>query len=600
MKVLTTRTVTLLLALLRFSVAAEVMRDEATSSLPRLFNPEQTSPQPECIQQHEIFPAYLSNSKASVSRLRRTAINVLVVDLHDGMRSELATVAKTVLSEMFGMEVRVLVPESKARWCEFPGLDWWTMCGSEEREAFLRRSLDVPWVREADLIMFSMPPVLLQLLRPLGKPMVVWITVPPEYGRQNAEAYAEWLSDFRSAASDPSIAIISASRYDQMYVRYFYGVATEVIGLSTPGISSSREDEHASADEGGSRSRDPPHRELERRKRATPCSRRKGCVSSGRATQTGAAATATRTTATATATRTTATATATRTTATATRTTATATPPKLDVGTSVGLFPKSSWELPWAAEMFNSSLQDLNVSIIDPGSLEQYRVAIYLPYMRNTNLFLEIYRSGIPIFTPSLAYLVQIDQAHCLMSNRVYWSRTPEPCDRVYPYSPNDLHYSRYPSERAPLAHAFWLERSEQFSSKYPGIIQFDSDEDLRAKLLAVDVHEVRKTMDRQNQRAMQRNIDGWARVIRKLLGAVRDSRDEKRSRVYRPGSDAGPLVQINGTCAPAVTENSFKKAQARINECWKVIGIDWDGFPARHSCVTWPEVYGEQWPGGP
>jgi hypothetical protein len=575
MKVLTTRTVTLLLALLRFSVAAEVMRDEATSSLPRLFNPEQTSPQPECIQQHEIFPAYLSNSKASVSRLRRTAINVLVVDLHDGMRRELATVAKTVLSEMLEMDVRVLVPEPQARWCEFPGLDWWTLCGSEEREAFLRMSLDVPWVREADLIMFSMPPVLLQLLRPLGKPMVVWITVPPEYGRQNDEAYAEWLSDFRSAANDPSIAIISASRYDQMYVRYFYGVATEVIGISTPGINSSRDDEHASADEGGSRSRELPPRVLKRRKRATPCSRRKACVSSGRATLTAAAATAT-------------------------RTTSTARPPKINVGTSVGLFPKSSWKLPWAAEMFNSNLQDLNVSLIDPGSLEQYRVAIYLPYMRNTNLFLEIYRSGIPIFTPSLSYLVQIDQAHCLMSNRVYWSRTPEPCDRVYPYSPNELHYSRYPGERAPLAHAFWLERSEQFSSKYPGITQFDSDEDLRAKLLAVDVHEVRKIMKRQNQRAMQRNTDAWARVIRKLFGAVRDIRDERRSRVYMPGSDSGPLVQINDTCAPAVTENSVKRAQARIEECWKVIGIDWDGFPARHSCATWPEVYGKHWPGGP
>ena len=253
--------------------------------------------------------------------------------------------------------------------------------------------------------------------------------------------------------------------------------------------------------------------------------------------------------------------------------------------------------------MFHSSLQGLNVSLVDPGSLEQYRVAIYLPYMRNTNLFLEIYRSGIPIFTPSLAYLVQIDQAHCLVSNRVYWSRTPEPCDRVYPFSPNELHYSRYPGERAPLAHAFWLERSEQFSSKYPGIIQFDSDEDLRAKLLAVDVHEVCRTMNRQNQRATQRNTDAWARVIRKLLGTVldSDSHDEKRSRVYSSGSsDTGPLVQIHGTCAPAAVENSLKKAQARIHECWKVIGIDWDGFPARHSCATWPEMHGKVWPGGP
>lgn len=550
MNLLRAETVTLLLALVHFSVAAEVLRRESVAGLPHFASPEPERQLQECIQQHEIFPAYLSNPEVSISKLRRKAINVLVVDLHDGMRRELATMAKRVFSETFKMDVRILVPESSARWCDFPGLDWWTMCGSEEMEKFLRRAINVPWVAEADLIFFSMPPVLLQLLLPLGKPMVAWITVPPEYGRQNKEAYKGWLSDFRSAASDPSIAIVSTSRYDHMYVRYFYGVDTEIIGLSTPGITSEKNafDDVERVE----------HRERERRKRNSPCLRQNGCMSSTLVE-------------------------------------------KIDTSVSVGLFPKSSWQLPWAKELFSSSLRDLNVSLLDPGALEHYRVAIYLPYMRNTNLFLEIYRSGIPIFTPSLDFLVQLDQAHCLMSNRVYWTNTPEPCDRVYPYSPNELHYSSFPIEGAPAAHAFWLGHSEHFSSEYPGIIEFESEEDLKAKLFQVDFREIHRIMSRQNQKAARTNMAAWTRVITKLLGAIRVDRDgEKRPRTYRPGSHSGPLVSIHGTCAHDLLLESFEKARTQINRRCKVLEIDWEGFPARHSCATWPEVYGKYWPGGP
>ena len=574
-KFLISGTVTLLLALVRFSIAADILRRNSPTTYLTVSRPEQKGSRAECIKQKEIFPAYRLNSKANVSGLSRKSINVLVVDLHDGMRREMASVAKRVLSDEFDMSVRVLVPESSARWCDFRGLDWWTMCGSEEVEAFLKRAPDVSWVAEADLIMFSLPPVLLQLLRPLGKPMVVWITVPPEYGRQNTEAYMDWLSDFRSAANDPSIAIVSASRYDQMYVRYFYGVDTEVIGLSSPGIRSD-EQSHEHVDEEGNREKRLRHRKhANRHKHKHPtCSRRSGCVSSDRASLASGAAATTE-----------------------------ATTTKANTSTSIGLFPKSCWKLSWAGDLFSSSLADLNVSFVDPGALEQYHAAIYLPYMRNTNLFLEIYRSGIPILTPSLDFLVRLDQAYCLMSNRVYWTRTPQPCDRIYPHSPNDLRYSSFPSERAPEAHAFWLGHSEHFSPSYPGIIYFDSEKDLREKLFRVDLEESQDAMDRQNRRETRKNTESWVGVFSSLLAALPDMeskpQNKRSSAFFGSKSSKAGIDFFNGTCAPETRMKSFHDARTQINRRCKVIEIDWDGFPARHSCDTWYDLYG-YWPGGP
>ena len=53
--------------------------------------------------------------------------------------------------------------------------------------------------------------------------------------------------------------------------------------------------------------------------------------------------------------------------------------------------------------------------------------------------FFELYRMGIPIFTPSLALLIKWELHQHVLSERVYWKHTPSPLHRPSTPDPNSL-----------------------------------------------------------------------------------------------------------------------------------------------------------------
>ena len=386
--------------------------------------------------------------------------------------------------------------------------------------------------------MFSMPPVALQLFLRLNKTLVSLIAVPPEYGRQNLQAYERWHADIRRAATLPHVAIVSCSVYDAMYVRYFYGIRTAVIPVlgeyekgsgmdspSMPGVDS----EDAS--------------ELKKRLSANVKAPQEKMHA----------------------------------------------PPA-----SIGLFPQSSWKLDWPQTKMLSGLRTYggDVSIVETtGNIKDtidfsaYDALVYLPYMRNTNLFIEAYRSAVPIFTPSLEYLVQLDQAHCLMSNRVYWTNIPEPCEPAYRYSPAKLVYSEYPAVTKPHSHAFWLAYSQQFRPDHPGIVYFDSPEDFVMKLKSADLASTRAIMREANARTFREVNRSWNKLLTGLLDNVASLH-----------GDSTGLQPFKGPTSFQCDKQAFERYSHRTrsldnNLCPNPMALDINGMPGRHSCGVWEKI---------
>jgi len=334
--------------------------------------------------------------------------------------------------------------------CETDGLNLFGTCLANDRAHMARLLQHKPWLHNADVIMFAMPPAFLQLVSHLAKATILWVAVPPEYGRQSNATYPAWLADFRAASQQRHTAIVAASEYDRMYVDHFYGVDIDVISLPV---------DHLLPATNATVSRQEP---------------------------------------------------------------------------LVGLFPKSTWSLDWVDAELRAPLNRLaplvefdtvkpdTYSFADRRSdTHRFDALVYVPYMRNTNLLMEAYRSNIPILTPSLDYLVRLDQAHCLVSNRVYWTRTPEPCVSRYPHSPATLMYDQYPAVVWPEPHAFWLNASQQFAADMPGIIYFDSPDDLVHKLMTANLDAARAVMARQNEASRRDIYASWVSVIDRVVAAM-------------------------------------------------------------------------------
>jgi len=205
--------------------------------------------------------------------------------------------------------------------------------------------------------------------------------------------------------------------------------------------------------------------------------------------------------------------------------------------------------------------------------------------MRNTNLFIEAYRSAVPIFTPSPEYLVQLDQAECLMSNRVYWTNIPEPCDPAYPYSPAELVYSEYPAVKEPRSHAFWLAYSQQFRPDHPGIVYFDSPEDLEMKLNSADLASIRAVMHKANARTFRKVNCSWNKVLTGLFNNVVSL--DRGSTGLQPFK--GPT---SFECDKPAFERYFRRTRSLDNKlCPNPMTLDIQGMPGRHSCGIWKTI---------
>mmetsp|Transcript_4551 Transcript_4551/g.13234 ORF Transcript_4551/g.13234 Transcript_4551/m.13234 type:complete len:318 (+) Transcript_4551:47-1000(+) len=98
--------------------------------------------------------------------------------------------------------------------------------------------------------------------------------------------------------------------------------------------------------------------------------------------------------------------------------------------------------------------------------LAAHPAIICIPYTKSVMSFFEFYRMGIPLFYPSLEYLVDLEMSKQVMSERIYWSRTPSPVHvNTSDPDPNTR------SDRAAVAH--WLALSDPFV--FPHVQYFDS-----------------------------------------------------------------------------------------------------------------------------
>jgi hypothetical protein len=140
--------------------------------------------------------------------------------------------------------------------------------------------------------------------------------------------------------------------------------------------------------------------------------------------------------------------------------------------------------------------------------LASHPAVIVVPYTKSTMTFFELYRMGIPIFVPSLALLVRWEQQSHIMSERIYWKRTPSPLLKPSTPDPNSL------QDRAALEH--WLRLSDYYV--YPHVQYFESADDLAAKLASADFAAIAAKMRRHSAEMAPIMRAKWRTVMRKLF----------------------------------------------------------------------------------
>ncbi len=199
---------------------------------------------------------------------------------------------------------------------------------------------------------------------------------------------------------------------------------------------------------------------------------------------------------------------------------------------SVGLIPRDSWNhKSWSGMEAmlnqNSKLGERMIfkKIEDYAELRTLDAVIYLPYQKNTNLFIEAYRSTIPIFTPSLQFLGTIDKKECFLSNRNYWYNPPEPCCSSYQFSPADYRYFET-TEKIPEQHLFWIGHSEQFQEQFDQVVEFDSISQMIDLLDRANLVEISRRMEEKNTNYQDLYRKQWKSVLSHLLLQAEDKND--------------------------------------------------------------------------
>ncbi len=183
----------------------------------------------------------------------------------------------------------------------------------------------------------------------------------------------------------------------------------------------------------------------------------------------------------------------------------------------------------WAQMKIAQSIQMLNSTLVFRGIDEMYPrhyeyaqlashpAIVHFPYQTSVMSFFEHYRMAIPIFVPSLEFLVELHLQHGVVSERT-WARvrTGKPPMR----SPIEKH----PSYRVALdpnddvsrdALKYWFRFADYYTM--PHVILFHSFDDLITKLNTMDLNAVSKKMMRRNQHDLDKSIKQWASILARL-----------------------------------------------------------------------------------
>ena len=169
-----------------------------------------------------------------------------------------------------------------------------------------------------------------------------------------------------------------------------------------------------------------------------------------------------------------------------------------------------------AAAILNCSFQfDTVKRLYGHYQLEQiahHRAVVLLPYAVLSYGITELYALGIPIFVPSIDFLVQLKLVHDrTLIDPFYCGRTLKFEDMPrqhpnsnHPYSPEDV--------RSPEAIRYWLQFADYYQLPY--IQQFSSWTDLIVKLSKTNFQEIHNKMEEENWRRKIDLTDKWKRII--------------------------------------------------------------------------------------
>lgn len=157
-----------------------------------------------------------------------------------------------------------------------------------------------------------------------------------------------------------------------------------------------------------------------------------------------------------------------------------------------------------------------------PGHYQYEQVAahpgiIHFPYTVSVMSFFEHYRMGIPLFVPSIDFMVELQLKHNVLSERT-WARYRTG------HVPNGSVVSKHPSypvdhdpnnDVDPEAMRYWF----QFADYYvlPHVQQFSSFEDLACKLVSTDLRKVSRLMQQFNIREEAYLLDVWQSILERI-----------------------------------------------------------------------------------
>ena len=152
------------------------------------------------------------------------------------------------------------------------------------------------------------------------------------------------------------------------------------------------------------------------------------------------------------------------------------------------------------------------------GDLASHPAIVHLPYQISYMSLFEHYWMCIPIFAPSLHFLVELDQQHGLLSERTWGrvrgrgkqTRSPIPAASVstYPFDPND--------EVSAEAMRYWVSMADFYTM--PFIQYFDSWPHLFDQLATTNLTLVSANMKRYNIATKQHLLSQWRSLLHRMF----------------------------------------------------------------------------------
>jgi hypothetical protein len=149
-----------------------------------------------------------------------------------------------------------------------------------------------------------------------------------------------------------------------------------------------------------------------------------------------------------------------------------------------------------------------------------FKAVVHIPYQVSTMSLFEHYTAGIPVFVPSIPFMMYLYQQEIALehysNNRLY---RLEAASSIQPHS-SSLH-QHDPNEYDNLDSVqYWLQFADYYDSAWmPLIQQFDSWEDLDTKISEIDLGILSHRMHFDNYRRRVSIYDSW----RKLLSCINE-----------------------------------------------------------------------------